>query len=501
MKYALTAKQSVLFTYLSFLGCEKKYFKEALDMDYTFLECLVKDDDIFWDFEKDISFNKVFLKSRTLNQAIHHFNSCLSKETFNLEKTTQKIAYTQKWETDSISTLKELLTEYIEAYIHIMPFLFHFWNVEHLLLMQLKNDFIWIFGEQEADQLLQQVLTPLKDTYFSKERQNLEEILMYIYAHPILITIFQKNSVEKTIKRLEEHTTLKNMIEIHIKAYAFTTTSLQMGNPLSLHPLVERIKLELKNNTKDAILSRQRQTTIDREKIQKIITQLSDFPDIHERIAIAQELIFWRNERLDTLSKCDLLIRPLFEKLATLMNLTYEQFISLTYEEIKQWFLNKKILPNKKDLNMRTDKWALYLKNGKINLFINKKDYPIVVMNEEKIIPKKSSSQSYGKIKGTTAFLGKVVGKVRLVNTSSDIKYVQKGEILVTKMTRPDMILGLEKAAAFVTDQGGMLSHAAIVAREMQKPCIVGTKNATKLLRDGNIVEVNANEGYVFILK
>jgi len=59
----------------------------------------------------------------------------------------------------------------------------------------------------------------------------------------------------------------------------------------------------------------------------------------------------------------------------------------------------------------------------------------------------------------------------------------------------------MERAAAFVTDEGGILCHAAIVAREMSKPCVTATKNATKVLKDGDLVEVDANNGVVRILE
>ena len=68
-------------------------------------------------------------------------------------------------------------------------------------------------------------------------------------------------------------------------------------------------------------------------------------------------------------------------------------------------------------------------------------------------------------------------------------------------MTRPEFIPLIRKAAAIVTDAGGILCHAAIVAREMKKPCIVGTKVATKAFKDGDLVEVDANKGVVKILK
>lgn len=78
---------------------------------------------------------------------------------------------------------------------------------------------------------------------------------------------------------------------------------------------------------------------------------------------------------------------------------------------------------------------------------------------------------------------------------------VQKGDILVAVMTRPDYIVGIKKAAAIVTDEGGITCHAAIVAREIGIPCVIATKIATKVLKDGDLVEVNANHGVVKIIK
>ena len=71
---------------------------------------------------------------------------------------------------------------------------------------------------------------------------------------------------------------------------------------------------------------------------------------------------------------------------------------------------------------------------------------------------------------------------------------------MVATMTFPNFIPAMEKAAAFVTDEGGILCHAAIVAREMKKPCIIGTKIATQVLHDGQLVEVDAKRGIVKIL-
>ena len=81
------------------------------------------------------------------------------------------------------------------------------------------------------------------------------------------------------------------------------------------------------------------------------------------------------------------------------------------------------------------------------------------------------------------------------------MKKMNKGDILVAVQTMPQLLPAMKKAAAFVTDIGGLVCHAAIVARELGTPCIIGTWNATKILKDGDLVEVDADEGVVKILK
>ena len=102
---------------------------------------------------------------------------------------------------------------------------------------------------------------------------------------------------------------------------------------------------------------------------------------------------------------------------------------------------------------------------------------------------------------GLSASTGTIVGKVKVCKSLQDINKVQEGDILVASMTRPEYLPAMKKAAAFITDEGGITCHAAIIAREMKKPCIIGTKIATQVLKDGDMVEVKANHGLVIILK
>ncbi len=109
------------------------------------------------------------------------------------------------------------------------------------------------------------------------------------------------------------------------------------------------------------------------------------------------------------------------------------------------------------------------------------------------------SSQMH--IKGQIAHVGNVRGVARLIFKRNEMDKIKKGEILVTGMTTPEFLPAMRKSAAFITDEGGITCHAAIIARELKKPCIIGTKNATKVIKDGDLVEVDANNGIVKILK
>jgi pyruvate,water dikinase len=101
-------------------------------------------------------------------------------------------------------------------------------------------------------------------------------------------------------------------------------------------------------------------------------------------------------------------------------------------------------------------------------------------------------------VKGLGASPGTACGPVRVYEESMSLDVVKQGDVLVTQMTTPDMVPAMTRAAAIVTDEGGMTCHAAIVARELGIPCIVGAANATKLLKDGMGVTVHGQMGVVY---
>lgn len=116
---------------------------------------------------------------------------------------------------------------------------------------------------------------------------------------------------------------------------------------------------------------------------------------------------------------------------------------------------------------------------------------PITTLKQPKPSPQRAL------VRGLGASPGLAVGRVRILHSLSDASRLADGEILVTHATSPDWLPLMKRASATVTDTGGLTSHAAIVSREMGLPCIVGTRNATELLHDGDLVTVDASHGVV----
>ncbi len=147
-------------------------------------------------------------------------------------------------------------------------------------------------------------------------------------------------------------------------------------------------------------------------------------------------------------------------------------------------------------LSQRRESSLFIYKNGEAICVATGKSAKNFLRAVSKIVYKKLD-----KFDGISASIGKARGIVRIIRSIKDLGKMKQGNILVAGMTRPEHISAMKKAAAIVTDDGGLTCHAAIMSRELGIPAIVGTRIATKVLHDGDLVEVDANKGEVKILK
>lgn len=167
---------------------------------------------------------------------------------------------------------------------------------------------------------------------------------------------------------------------------------------------------------------------------------------------------------------------------------SYKLVLCFTKEEMRE-YLKTETTPSKNELEVRDKGAALIADKTGYQFFPGRKTKEV-----ERLLVTKSKAVS---VSGFKAYHGKVKGRVVIVTNPKNSKGFKVGDILVTGATRPEFLPIMEKASAFVTDAGGILSHAAITAREMKKPCVVGTKDATRVFKDGDKVEVDADKGTV----
>lgn len=104
-------------------------------------------------------------------------------------------------------------------------------------------------------------------------------------------------------------------------------------------------------------------------------------------------------------------------------------------------------------------------------------------------------------LEGTAASKGTAKGIAKILFPREDISGFNEGDILVTDMTDPSMVLVMSMAAAIVTDVGGVTAHAAILSRELGIPCVVATKIGTKTIKNGDGIYVDGDNGKVYDVK
>ncbi len=208
-------------------------------------------------------------------------------------------------------------------------------------------------------------------------------------------------------------------------------------------------------------------------EIVRRLAYLKDMRDVYRRISLMQ-------------------IFPLYQEIGKRFGLSVKEVTYLSSEEIINGLING--LKSSKDLiEKRMNGFLMYYKNEKLEIILDSEE----IKQKIDLINEKMPDI----IKGIVASKGNVKGQVKIVLCVFDLSKVNFGDVLVSITTHPDFVLAMQKASAFVTDEGGLTSHAAIIARELKKPCIVGTKIATKVLKDGDYVQVDAINGIVTKIK
>lgn len=202
----------------------------------------------------------------------------------------------------------------------------------------------------------------------------------------------------------------------------------------------------------------------------------------------------WRKEA--QLRSNEVILRCLKE-MAKRFKIDYQDILVYFNPEIERLCLTRK-RPPESQIKQRRQGVTYVIHEKKIEIFVGKKAKFIL----NKLVLENLKAKTKKEFSGLPACRGLVTGRAAVVKSAKEaFKKVKKGDILVTSMTTVDYLPAIKIAAGVITDDGGLTCHAAIIARELGIPCVIGTKIATKVLHNGDLVRVNSNHGLISILE
>ena len=215
--------------------------------------------------------------------------------------------------------------------------------------------------------------------------------------------------------------------------------------------------------------------------------------EIKELSDLLSKYIYWRINDETTIGLLTRNRQGLFREIATRIHVSQAQLNHMTLEEIVAALSGKE--PNITLINERQKRYAVILNpQGVAVLSGSDLEKFLKKVKFEKV---SKSSKKEKQLQGTPANPGRATGTVKVVLNPKFINKVNKGDILVTPNTTPAYVLAMKISGAIVTEEGGITSHAAIVSRELGIPCVIGVPDVTKVLKDGDKVEVDAEKGIV----
>lgn len=425
---------------------------------------LLDDKDLF---EQGRKFLKKVLSDK---QKQEEYFQLWSKKTNGLLKVLESLCedLSRKSDEELAREFQQLSRVYYEWWAVTMTFELVAVSVEPLLGTRLKE----YFSEKsdEYNKAFSVLTSPLKLTFYREEQKNLSRIL-----------------------RLPKEKRQGALVG-HQKKFYWIYNSYLRAKVLSVSFFAEELaKLEKTDYKKLLHTIEDYPIQIKKDK-EQILTKINADDELRNLIFLAQRFAELQDERKTNNFRVEHWLEIFVREFAKRTSGKVSDLKLLLPEELKEIFdsLDKRVIDLRRTCSVfhcTTEK--IEETNGEDGLVLAKRFDGVEDINESIIHGVLASSGNEHYFRGTA----------KLVLSIEEIKKVEEGDIIVTTMTSPDFVIGMKKAGAIITDVGGILSHAAVVSRELGKPCIVSTKIATKVIRDGDVLELHCGKGTVKIIR
>ena len=361
-------------------------------------------------------------------------------------------------------------------------------DAEGLIERELVDAGITLTSEDKSEMLLHPKLMA-----FQRERQDLLRMAKLVKTTSNASTAFLYIANPSNLHRLELYPEIERALSEHQKAYFWIRNSWFATSVVSIFDFVEILKQilfsshDLDGEYKELInyeesIKEKKKRIADKYNMSVWLRQMFDFFGF---------LAYWRDERKMEMQKMNYYLELLGREIGKRSGLDWHEIKVCDPLLIKGIPVSKDLLEKCKKL---FNEQFILTWDGEKVVHLAADDASAVEKTIEQIIESEVTE-----IRGMIACPGKVRGEVVVINQETEFHKMKEGAVLVANMTRPEYVSIMKKAIAIITDEGGITSHAAVVSRELKIPCIIGTQVATKKLKDGDKVFVNADHGVVIV--
>lgn len=393
----------------------------------------------------------------------------------------------RRWESEGAAAVATGLVEYFARLRVLMPYLFGVHTVETFLESRIRDRLLRVVSNpQEAETLLIRLAIPLVDEDITLELRAIFEIARAIAK--------RTGSVRELV---ESDAYIREAVTEHLQRFGWMGQYCFLGDPMSLDSVIDRLSLILRKNPKRQLDQMAHAKAKREEEFEALIKQL-DLEDSRDTLMRAREYIAIRMERINVYFKAHFQVMGMLCRAASLISVPYEGTLYMTDEEFLDSLGGARTVMDRARLTERALGYGFVMIDG---------ERTIISGDRLAHLPEFTETGAGGRVsllKGAIACEGEVVGQAKIIKRPSDIVKMNEGDVLVSPMTTPDLMPAIQRAVAIVTDEGGILCHAAIVSRELNIPCVIGTDCASRVIRDGDTVKVSAtgtHEGTVEIGK
>ncbi|MBU2476611.1 hypothetical protein KKG83_04015 [Candidatus Micrarchaeota archaeon] len=335
------------------------------------------------------------------------------------------------------------------------------------------------------------LITPTKEFFLRKKNRKILELAEEISSDKILSEKIRKGTESVPLPESIQ----KKLSEITLE-YCWVSYGYE-GPALKEDYFLGEVKEIL--NSEKSVSEQKKEFESEFEEIKEQQKELEKIYHVnHEfknRFKLARDCMFIKEYRKQVLFKVFYSLEKIQKELAKRLGVSLLQLRQFLPEELYEMLEKNSFDAN--EANSRSKLCVFVVDKGKTFVVSGKKAEKIF----DKFMGKEEEFDKVNEFKGNTAFAGKVIGKAKIVLSTSHLYKLEKGDILVSYSTNPLMVPAMKSIGGIVTDSGGVTCHAAIVSREFRIPCIINTKIATKALNDGDEIEVDAEKGIVRVLK